>query len=766
MLAPKIIFDKCTLQGIGTLKIPALLRHLDLLLPPILLREIATEFSKDDKIPEKIEGMARSLAQKALSSRVDVMPDIDILIYNELLYQPLKLCSKQIPQGHGIWLRSKDGSKGMVFDEAPEMAILRRWAYEDFSENDIKNSFFIRQNHEQMVRNYPPKKKGDNSPKTLQEVVAWIDSDHLTKINQELIISTVAGYLPEAEAKNAIERWDLEKRPDLLTYAPFCYYFYRLTAIYILAAQSQVLRTNKDAKPHLDIHYLYYLPFCDVFASDDTDVQNIATLLKRTDQIVTNKEELIKEIGELTTFEKSKLPRNAISRRPGKDCPATIIQKAWAGFTNQESQEETSFSNNRDSSLDSEAFAQFKMTQSSIIFETNRSLNPIYTEEFNKLSLTQKNLIVYDLLTEKFDTTSIPSKISKFFSLYADLWRPDSDLNVLFQGCKDSISKPLWMFDGNDFSWLEYQFMLPYFNQILTIDPVPNPWNFKHGFNPISNPNGYVCLFEEMHMFYILISEALYSRQMLILPRFEELEPKLAWNFAQIQQERQKNWVATDEEKKEIESRACRFQKRIQQLQLDPTLNFQAMGIGIPSIETAILLSGLSGSIPITSSSIRRNEFIKSVNQKDKCKVLVEIEDIFQNHWFKFLPQYPPFFMGKLKETGFLLEFREFFISLLTQIKRNTILDKKWVSELRVQLKKLDQEWDDLILSETFDENSPVYKGKLAIYFGEAGPELNAVNRVLRESYGNLFQESGRTIFMTISDITKFEDDSRISNEK
>lgn len=764
MVAPKIILDKSSLRGIGTCQIQSLSIVFDLLIPPILIEELTTELSKKNKTIQQVKSMLGSLAYKVCSCLTDVLPNVERLIEHELLYSPFLLSSKQLPKAHGIRTRGKNGIKGIIYNEDPNIESFRRWANQDFSENEINNSFAIRQQHQEMILNFPNNWKKDNSKLTLSDIVEWHDNCSHIRDNQKAIISTLASsYLPESIAIQAIKRWESKGYPDLKSYAPFCHHYQKLIAIYLLGTKFKLLNTSKHAKTHLDIQYLCYLPFCDVFATADNELLKIAQLVIRSDQtlIDTKQRTLQEEITTINSYVESNSPNNHnLSRRPPKECSVPIIHKAWDTFTGEEQKNRLSSSESiPNKNISTQALKSIKISEESIIYDSNKSLNPIYTEQFDKLSLRQKNLIILDQALQSSNSI-INSEISQFYELYADIWRPDTNLQSIFQNCKPSTIKPLWMFDCTGASWIEHRFILLYFSCVLTIDPVINPWSLRTDINPINNPNTYLLAFSDIRNFLYEVKESIDSDQMLLIPRIEGFDPQLANSFYKAGLDRSNNCIYTDEEKMQIIAEKIFLDKKllalIESTNKSPEFQKPFLHCTAPSLETTILLSRLTNSIPVTSSAKRRNEMLGCLNQSENYEQLKEIESIFQSYRFKFIPEYNPYDISKWKESGFLSEFRKFFVKFLQQIKINPKLDINLTLELRNQLEKLDQEWETLISSKTLDSSVAILEAKLSIYIGLGEFEVDIVNKTLKKSYQNSIEPIERSIFMTISNINKF----------
>jgi hypothetical protein len=125
-------------------------------------------------------------------------------------------------------------------------------------------------------------------PKTLVEVKALADGcidgpDQKASFRFGL---TLLGALQAPQAE-ILARWEKAGRPQIRQFAPYFHYVYSVDLFFNLAvAANQISRVRPAGKADnkVDIAYLYYLPFCQVFTSSDNLHERVVPLFLRNDQ--------------------------------------------------------------------------------------------------------------------------------------------------------------------------------------------------------------------------------------------------------------------------------------------------------------------------------------------------------------------------------------------------------------------------------------------------------------------------------------------------
>lgn len=747
MIAPKIILDKSTLRGLKLNEIKILFRSFDVLIPPILVEEISKELSKKNNQLIN-ESMATSLSQKITSScRSHILSSVYNLISSEMLGIAIDLNPLITPKADGIWVRGKDGSKGIHYHPSETEQLLQRWAHEDFSENDVKDSFYIREMHEKEILLSYSKNRNEYKFTHINEIKNWYENIYYPHHQKEIFLSLAEFYLPPDKAEEAIDLWREKGFPLLRDYLPYCDFFHYVSLVYVLGSEFGLLNNRKSLNTHLDIQYLYYLPFCHLFATGDLELTQLATFFSTKDQIITTTDKLKQEIIDIEKNLKSN-PSSIRdnSRKPSENYSCETINATWAKFTNS-IPEKKNIIREKDTLKSRDTLKEkLEISNSAIGILSNKSMNPIYTQEYDKLSLKEKNLIVLEKV-KKVYLTNNESDICRFFSRYADFFRPDSNLGRMLKNCVNLKPKPLWMcnYSCDTTMWYEQSIILLYFPSMFSIDPINNPWQFNFDFNPINKP--YPIYFQDIYSFYQTASESIYFDQMLILPRIEQFYPEINKKFnlsANMQQ------VMAEDELLESKSYKEFTYKKVENYSKKHKKNdVLNLTLWTPSVETSLLLSRLTNSIPITSSIIRKNKLLSHQNN-DLSSELKEIQSIFNEYRFKFFSDYSPYEILKIKKTNCFLEINEILSELFYKIQTGESISSCFLIELRNKLKELDFFWN------SSENKTAIFEAKLSIHIGSGEFNIEVVKEAIKKMPDFITYEIKNCIFISISEIKKF----------
>ena len=120
--------------------------------------------------------------------------------------------------------------------------------------------------------------------------------------------------------------------PLLKTFAPYAYYCFKVNVLFSYGVVAELITTR--ATNRIDLEYMYYLPFCRVFASRDKFHQNIANPLMRDNQDYVDGDILKKDLIWLenewnSLDEKTKEQRAYDYGSYPPDNPNSITAKLW-----------------------------------------------------------------------------------------------------------------------------------------------------------------------------------------------------------------------------------------------------------------------------------------------------------------------------------------------------------------------------------------------------------------------------------------------------
>ena len=87
----------------------------------------------------------------------------------------------------------------------------------------------------------------------------------------------------ERYRQQALKRWIRSGKPALVDYAPYTAFVVEVEVFFQIAVASDLI-SKEHASNRLDVAYLFYLPFCMMFVSNDLLHQRCAPLFLRLDQ--------------------------------------------------------------------------------------------------------------------------------------------------------------------------------------------------------------------------------------------------------------------------------------------------------------------------------------------------------------------------------------------------------------------------------------------------------------------------------------------------
>lgn len=90
--------------------------------------------------------------------------------------------------------------------------------------------------------------------------------------------------------------WQRSGKPLLKNFVPYAYHILRVNMLFHIGLQHDLISTRPTNT--VDLEYLYYLPFCQIFTSNDKLHLNLAPLLIRKDQYFINLKQDLKTINE------------------------------------------------------------------------------------------------------------------------------------------------------------------------------------------------------------------------------------------------------------------------------------------------------------------------------------------------------------------------------------------------------------------------------------------------------------------------------------
>src|SRR6266852_3862190 len=287
---PHLIFDKSALECLSLDETNWLDNFFYTIITPLFFAETLADLEKEvgkGRTPEHVVG---SLAIRTPDMQPTAFPHHQKLLQAVLYGHPLPLDGRT-PRDQGQVVKL-DGQKGIFYSKSPEEEALDRWHKGEFL--DVERQFaktWRRQlsniNHDKEYAFFQKwflmgKPKTPTEVKTLTD--AYIDAspqDGALKFGLSLL------GVPEGARGEILERWKKAGSPPIREYVPYFRHLFGVDLFFSLAIASDLIsrvRPIGKADNKVDIAYLYYLPFCHVFVSNDNLHKRVVPLFMRGDQ--------------------------------------------------------------------------------------------------------------------------------------------------------------------------------------------------------------------------------------------------------------------------------------------------------------------------------------------------------------------------------------------------------------------------------------------------------------------------------------------------
>lgn len=258
---------------------------------PIFVTEVLADLSKPAKDGRPAQRVVEALAEKApcLHSYPNVFHKD--LIHAELLNGAIDMTGRP-HVGGGHYAKSPKGLH-IAHDEPPEMVAFSRWQNGQFEEieRDFASSWraSVAQIDLKSIASSLRNAREKFGPiRNLADARASAASLVDVPDSQWAILKTVCGSanLGNSAIEKVKSRWAKAGRPPIRKFAPYSTFVLEVDVFFELALMQSMIGDSRPSN-RIDISYLYYLPFCQMFISRDRLHERTAPLfLDRKQQFV------------------------------------------------------------------------------------------------------------------------------------------------------------------------------------------------------------------------------------------------------------------------------------------------------------------------------------------------------------------------------------------------------------------------------------------------------------------------------------------------
>jgi hypothetical protein len=308
MIGPSLIFDKSTLQSLDPDEAMWLDNFYTANITPLFFVETLADLEKEvrtGKTPEQIVG---NLAHKSPEMGC-VNTHHENLLRGELTGQGTIDMITGRPILSGGQAMKLGNETGIVFNEPPEIEAFKRWQKHQFLEIERTIAKKWREglksmDSAQICQAFQGFFDTLGKPKDLNELKTLVDRiiDN-PKIKEILNFGlSVIGVVPEAR-EEVFQTWQASGGKPIREFAPYFVHVLSVDLFFYLGTAANLFSSFRHSQTHkVDIAYLYYLPFCKVFISNDKLHINISSFFMRPDQSFVAGEDFKNDLARLDQY--------------------------------------------------------------------------------------------------------------------------------------------------------------------------------------------------------------------------------------------------------------------------------------------------------------------------------------------------------------------------------------------------------------------------------------------------------------------------------
>ncbi len=311
-MGPLLIFDKSALQSFSLDESVWLENFFLTNITPLFFVESLADLDKEvskGKTPEDIVG--------ALASKTPVNGSFSnvhhaLMFESDLMGSPIKMDMRAIIH-RGTAKQTPTGKISVFYKQSPEEAAFQRWTEREFQEVERKvakkwRAALSNLNFDSIigiVKNIVPTGTHFSDMKAIKSFV-----DEFVKGKDKVLLDLTFIVLGiRKDISRAITaRWEKEGGPPLNIFAPYASYALSVDLFLYLCMNSSFIAKERPSNK-IDFSYLYYLPFCRVFVSNDNLHARTAPFFMKKGQKFLKGQDLKVGLKELDDYY-SKLPED------------------------------------------------------------------------------------------------------------------------------------------------------------------------------------------------------------------------------------------------------------------------------------------------------------------------------------------------------------------------------------------------------------------------------------------------------------------------
>jgi hypothetical protein len=312
-MGPVLSFDKSFLESLTQDEAMWLDNFFLTNITPTFYVETLADLNKGKKkgrVERTEEELVEEICKKTPS--IESCPNVHYkrLVVEELMGHQVEMDEHHRPIiSGGEYHTLPDGNVGINFRQFPETAALGRWKRHQFLEVERDFASVWRQsltnlNFDDLIIQAKNNLPNDIHFSSMLDVKKYVDESVKSRYNQYIHFALLMLDIPDKARKQILERWHQTRPMSFEQFAPYAAYVLKINLFFYLCLNKSFLSESHKGKPSniVDLSYLYYLPFCMIFTSNDSLHVRIASMFMGKEQTFVLGKDLKADLKRLNDF--------------------------------------------------------------------------------------------------------------------------------------------------------------------------------------------------------------------------------------------------------------------------------------------------------------------------------------------------------------------------------------------------------------------------------------------------------------------------------
>lgn len=272
-MGPIVIFDKSFLQSLTIDESVWLDNFFISNICPIFFSETLADLDKSVRTGRTPEQEVRIIASKTPEMSIAINTFHQDLCFANLNGYEIKMDRRPIISG-GKPVQSKD-KKGFVFEPSPEAKAFERWQNEDFLSLERESAKLwrdvISKADFDSVTTWL-KQSGIDIPICKNLTDAKCKAEEILDTRRDPLVTMKLIFLllgaPPEHLLKIYYSWGRSNCPPIKIFSPYVYHVLTVELFFYISTSSGLISAERKTNK-IDISYLFYAPFCNIFVSSD-----------------------------------------------------------------------------------------------------------------------------------------------------------------------------------------------------------------------------------------------------------------------------------------------------------------------------------------------------------------------------------------------------------------------------------------------------------------------------------------------------------------